>query len=327
MYVNKSLVLLVTLTFLTAAVPAGQRKTPPPTKVEPVTETINGTAITDPYRWLEDQKSPETRAWINAQNEYTRSLLDSFPGRARIHERLEQLTKTDVIASPFERGGKYFVRRRRADQNQFVISVRNGIDGKDEVLIDGNSLSADQTTSANILDVTQDGKLMAYGIREGGQDEVTVRVMNVETRKDLPDTLPSARYSGVSLKNDGSGIYYSRYGSEGPRVFYHAMSGAPGSDQEIFGKGYGQGTIISAGLTDDGKNLSAVVSFGSSADKTEIWVQNLKSGTPLQPIVKDVPARFSSHIAGDTMFVHTNWNAQNGKILAIDLNKPAKENW
>src|SRR5215813_12356239 len=108
MYISKSLVLLVGLTFLTAAVPAGQRKAPPPTKVEPVTETINGTAITDPYRWLEDQKSPETRAWINAQNEYTKSLLDSFPGRSRIHDRLEQLMKIDVIAPPSEHGGKYF---------------------------------------------------------------------------------------------------------------------------------------------------------------------------------------------------------------------------
>lgn len=327
MLLKKTLVAFLVLACLVAAVPAQKRGTPPQTRVQPVTETIHGTTITDPYRWLEDQNSPETRAWINSQNEYTKSLLDSFPGRARIHERLEQLMKIDVIAPPFERGGKYFIRRRRADQNQFVISVRKGIDGKDDVLIDGNTLSQDQTTSANILDVTANGKLMAYGIREGGQDEQSVRVMDVETKKDLPVKLPSARYFGVSLKNDGSGLYYCRFGTEGPRLFYHQMSASDSPDQELFGKGYGPSTIIGVSITDDGKYLSAVVSFGSSADKSEIWVQDLKKGGPLTAIVKDVPARFSPSIAGDTMFVHTNLNAQNGKIMAIDLTRPARENW
>jgi prolyl oligopeptidase len=140
---------------------AQEHKAPPSTRVDNVTETIHGVTITDPYRWLEDQNSPDTRAWINAQNDYTRSMVGSFPGRNRIHQRLEQLMKVEAIDTPFERGGRYFKRSRRADQNQFVIYVRTGLAGKDEVLIDGNTLSADQNTSANLLDVSADGKYMA----------------------------------------------------------------------------------------------------------------------------------------------------------------------
>jgi hypothetical protein len=168
---------------------AQEHKAPPKTETANVAETIHGVTITDPYRWLEDQNSPETRAWIKAQNEYTDSMLGGFAGREKIHQRLEQLMKIDVIGAPFERGGRYFIRKRRADQNQFVIYARNGLNGKDEMLIDGNTLSPDQTSSAAIMDVTQNGKYMAYGIRQGGEDEVAVSIMNVDTRKNFPDRL------------------------------------------------------------------------------------------------------------------------------------------
>ncbi|MFY9608437.1 MAG: prolyl oligopeptidase family serine peptidase [Blastocatellia bacterium] len=306
---------------------AQEHKAPPSTRVNSVTETIHGVTITDPYRWLEDQNSPDTRAWISAQNEYTKSMVGSFIGRDKIHQRLEQLMKVDVIDAPFERGGRYFIKRRRADQNQFVIYVRNGLTGKDEVLIDGNTLSEDQNTSASIMDVTPDGKYMAYATRQGGEDEVSVSIMNVDTRKDLADRLPRARYFGVSLKNNGTGFYYTRFGKEGPRVFYHAMATDPAGDREIFGAGYGPGTIIGSQLSDDGRYLLMVVNFGSSADKSEVWVQDVKAAGPITPIVRDIPARFSPEIAGDQMFMHTNWNAEKGKILSVDLKKPARDNW
>ena len=306
---------------------AQEKKGPPASRVDNVTETIHGVTITDPYRWLEDQASSDTRAWINAQNEYTTSMLSSFAGRDKIHQRLEQLMKIDVIGAPTERGGRYFIRNRRADQNQFVISVRNGLSGKDEVLIDGNTLSADQTTSASIVDITPDGRYMAYGIRQGGEDEVTISIKNVDTKTDLSDKLPRARYAGVSITPDKSGIFYSKFGKEGPRVFYHAMGTDVASDKKIFGDGYGPGTIIGGGLSDDGRYLLLGVSFGSSADKSEVWVQDVKNKGPLVPIVKDIPARFSTAIGGDWLFMQTNWNAENGKILVADLKKPGRENW
>jgi prolyl oligopeptidase len=320
-----ALALLISQTGLSSA--AQEKKAPPSTRVDNVTETIHGVTIADPYRWLEDQNSPDTRAWINAQTEYTRSVLGSFAGRDRIHQRLEQLMKIDVIGEPIERGGRYFIRKRRADQNQFVIYMRNGLSGTDEVLIDGNKLSADQNTSVSILDVTADGKYMAYATRQGGEDEVSVSIMNIDTRKDLADRLPRARYFGVSLKNKATGFYYTRFGKEGPRVYYHAMATDPAGDREIFGAGYGPETIIGSQLSDDGRYLLIGVSFGSSGDKTEVWVQDVKAAGPITPIAKDISARFSPEIAGDQMFMHTNWNAENGKILAVDLKKPARENW
>ena len=125
---------------------AQEHKARPATRVDKVTETLHGVTITDPYRWLEDQNSAETRAWINSQNEYTASRLGSLPFRDRIRERLTQLLKIDTISVPIARGGRYFFSKRRADQNQSVIYVRNGLAGKDEVLIDPNTMSADQTT-------------------------------------------------------------------------------------------------------------------------------------------------------------------------------------
>ncbi|HWO00897.1 MAG TPA: prolyl oligopeptidase family serine peptidase, partial [Blastocatellia bacterium] len=138
---------------------------------------------------------------------------------------------------------------------------------------------------------------------------------------------PRARYSGFSLKADATGFYYTTLGKEGPRVYYHVMETKPGGDRKVFGDGYGPETIIGSTLSDNGRYLLMVVSFGSSADKSEVWVQDLESGGPITPIVKDIPARFSPEIAGDTMFMHTNWNAENGKVLAVDLKKPARENW
>jgi prolyl oligopeptidase len=322
-----SLVVLTLFLYSSISVVAQEHNGPPQTRVEDVVETIHGVTIHDPYRWLEDQNSPETRAWINAQNQYTKSLLDQFPGRQKIHQRLEKLMKIDVIGSPLERGGRYFIRKRSADQNQFVIYVRNGLNGQDQVLIDGNTLSPDQTASANIIDVSADGKLMAYGIRQGGKDEVAISIMNVGTRKDIADHFPTARYFGFSIKPDGSGAYYTRFGKEGPRVFYHAMGTDYATDKEIFGSGYGPGTIIGSNLTDDGHYLLIVVSFGSSSDNNEVWVQDLKANGPITPIVKDIPARFSPQIGGDQMFIQTNWNAENGKMLLVDLKKPARENW
>jgi len=326
----RKIVALLLMTFLFSLAASGgaqQRPGPPPTKVDNVTETINGVTITDPYRWLEDQNSPDTRAWIDGQNAYTKSMLAGFPGRDRIRKRLEELQKIDVMLPPFEKGGRYFIRKRAANQNQFVIYVRNGLTGKDEVLIDGNTLSADQTASATIMDVTPDGKHMAYGIRQGGQDEVTVSIMDVDTRKVLPDKMPSARYFGFSIKPNARGCYYTKFGKDGPRVYYHAMGTDPAGDHEIFGEGYGPGTIIGSNLSDDGRYLLLEVSFGSSADKSEVWIQDVKANGPITPIIKDLPARFSPEIAGDQLFVQTNWNAENGKILAVDLRKPQRENW
>jgi prolyl oligopeptidase len=306
---------------------AQEHKARPTTRVDKVTETLHGVTITDPYRWLEDQNSAETRAWINSQNEYTASMLGSLPFRDRIRERLTQLLKIDTISVPIARGERYFFSKRRADQNQSVIYVRNGLAGKDEVLIDPNTMSADQTTSADIQDISPDGKLLAYGIRQGGEDEVTVSILDVDSRKELPDRLPKGRV-GVSLKPDRSGFYYSLFkNGVGGHVFYHAMGADASRDVEVFGKGYGPQVFVSASVSPDGHYLLCFASYGSAGDKTEVYVQDIANNGPLTTVVNDINAGFSADIAGEHVYLLTNWNAPNRHILEVDLKKPARANW
>jgi prolyl oligopeptidase len=292
-----------------------------------VTETLHGTTITDPYRWLEDKDSPETRAWLKAQNEYTDSMLSAFPGKDRIRQRLTELLKVETIGVPTARGGRYFFTKRSVSQNQPVIYVRNGLNGKDEVLIDPNSMSPDQTTSVGIQDISQDGKVMVYGVRQGGKDEVAVFLLDVDSRKQLADRLPEARYFGISMKPDKSGFYYTRFGQEGSRVHYHAMGADPSKDEQIFGEGYGPGQIISAAVSEDGRWLSLFVSYGSSGDKVDLFVKDLANNGPIKPIVKDINAGFSGEVVGDQLYLSTDWEAPNGRVLAIDLKHPEQDKW
>lgn len=306
---------------------AQEHKAPPTTRVDNVTETLHGVTITDPYRWLEDQNSPETRAWITAQNEYSASVLGSLASRNRIRDRLTQLLKIDTIGIPIARGGRYFFSKRRADQNQSVIYVRNGLSGKDEVLIDPNTMSADQMTSAGIQDISTDGKLLIYGVRQGGEDEVTISILDVDTRKNLADSLPKGRL-GVSLKPDKTGFYYSRFTNNvGGRIYYHRMGSDPASDAEVFGKGYGPQVFVGANVSPDGHYLFLFATHGSAGDKTEIYFQDLRANGPITPLVNDINASFAPNIAGDHLYMVTNWNAPNRHVFDVDLKKPARENW
>ena len=306
---------------------AQEHKPPPMTRIDNVTETLHGVTLTDPYRWLEDQDSPDTRGWIKTQNEYSASVLGAIPFRNRIRERLTQLLKIDTISTPFARGGRYFLTKRRSDQNQSVVYVRNGLNGKDEVLLDPNTMSADQTTSIGIQDISSDGKLLAYAVRQGGEDEVTISLLDVDTRKELADHLPKGRI-GVSLKPDKSGFYYSRFTNNvGGRVYYHAMGTDAAKDIEVFGKGYGPQVFVGANVSPDGHYLFLVASRGSGGDKTELYFQDLKTNRPITRIVNDIDAGFSTDIAGDHLYLLTNWNAPNRHILEVDLKKPERANW
>jgi len=300
---------------------------PPETRRANVVDTVFGVPLPDPYRWLEDQQAPETRGWIDAENAYTQAVIGPLPGRERIQRRLLELLKVETIGMPTNRGGRYFFSRRAADQDLSVLYLRKGLHAADEVLVDPHPMSPDHTTSVQFVDVTPDGKLLAYGVRQGGEDEVTVRLMDVDTRRLLADTLPRARYSGVNITPDKSGIYYAKQTAAGPRVYYHPMGGDPATDKEIFGQGYGPGVGIGVFVTDDGKYMVISVSFGSAARKVELYFQNLLAKTPLTPIVNDVEAQFGGPVAGDHMYLRTNWNAANGKILDVDLKNPARANW
>ena len=211
---------------------------PPPTKAEPVTETIHGVTITDPYRWLEDAKSPATRAWIDSQMKYTEDYLSQVKIRPEVVKRLTELMRVESYGIPVERGNKYFFKKRLAEENQGSIYLREGFEGSDEKLVEASKFSTDQNTSVDIADVSKDGSLLVYDIREGGADEQSVHLLDVKTRRELPDVLPSARYAGVSLSPDEKGLYYAKFEPTGSLVFYHQLGTSVSTDQMIFGKSF-----------------------------------------------------------------------------------------
>ena len=307
---------------------------PPKTRRDNVRELLHGVKLVDPYRWLEDQNSPETRAWITAQNEYSQPILRSLPGVQQRRQRLTELLKIDVIRTPRERNGRYFFSKRLAGQELFVIYMRKGLKGEDQVLIDPHPMSSDRTTSVNLLEVSRDGSLLAYGVRQSGEDEIAIKLLDVEAKKELPDRLPKARYFGVAMKPDNSGFYYTRFGADGPRVYLHKMGTESANDREIFGSGYGPDKIIWAALSEDGRHLLIHVAHGSSESRTEIYYQEIiQNGQdaaeqgPILPVVNDIDARFLGEIGGNQIFLHTNWKAPNGRVLAVELENPARERW
>ena len=308
---------------------ANSTSTPPapPTRRGDVVDDYHGVKVPDPYRWLEDQNSPETRAWIKAEDDRTRSVLDGLPGRDAIRRRLTALMNVDVIGVPREEAGRYFFSRRKVGQDLPVLYVRQGLEGQDRVLIDPHPLSADHSTSVTLQDVSKDGKLIAYGIRLGGKDEESIHLKDVDSGQDLADVLPEANYYGVALKPDKTGFYYARRQASGPRVFYHAIGGDPAKDPPVFGDDLGLGDIAFARVSDDGRYLLIDVLHGSAAEKTELYLQDLAAGTPVRPVVNDITARFSGDLAGDRLYIQTNWNAPNGRVFVTDLATPTRDHW
>ncbi len=172
---------------------------PPATRMDNVTDDYFGTKVTDPFRWLEDQKSPETRAWIDKQNTYTNSILSKLPGREALRARLSALYKVDSIGMPIEHGGRYFFTKRAATEDQAKLYVRQGATGKDDVLVDPLPLTADHTASVRFDAISSDGSMIAYAVQLGGADESTPHFMDAATHRELPDKFPLARYSGLDF--------------------------------------------------------------------------------------------------------------------------------
>jgi prolyl oligopeptidase len=306
---------------------AAEPSKPPATRRDPVVETLHGVEVADPYRWLEDQDAPPTREWIAAENAYTDSVLEPLPGRDGIRRRLTELIKIDTVSVPFVRGGQVFFSKRKADQDLFVLYVRPRADAPDEVLLDPHGLSPDHSISVSFEDVSIDGRLIAYGVRNGGQDEVVVHFMDVDTRRERTDTLPRARYEGVAVTADKSAVYYCRQTDQGPRVFRHVMGADVAKDEEVFGKGYGPEKYIELAISGDGRWLKMEAQHGATGTKVDVYVQDLRKGAPVVTVVNDIDAGFTGAIAGDRLYLLTNWKAPRFRVLAVDLGDPRRERW
>jgi prolyl oligopeptidase len=321
-YLPASLFLIVSLCSAQAKDPA-----PPVARQDNVKEMIHGVEIVDPYRWLEDQDSPETRKWIDAENAYTYSILKHLPMEQRAYKQIFTLLNHDSIGSPSYENGWYFFFKRAAGQDLGQVYRRHGPKGEDERLLDPLPMSPDHTTSIATFVATQDARLLLYNVRHGGEDETEVHIMDLEKRHDLPDVLPRELYLGFAWKKDGSGFYYSRSDRQsGKRIYYHKLGTDAAKDEIVFGKGYGPDTWVNPVMSRDGRYLLAVVSKGWAHD--EIYIKDLSAkSADFQPLITSIDAHFNLHFAGDALYVGTDWNAPNYKILRIGLRNPAREKW
>ena len=299
---------------------------PPPTERREVVETLHGVEVRDPYRWLEDQEAPETRAWIESQNAYADTLLQPLPRRDEVETLVAAVLKVNAIGLPNERGGRYFYSRRGADEDLSVLYVREGIDGEDRILIDPHLMSPDHTVSVSYLDISRDGQLVIYAVRDGGVDEVSIHLRDVDTGKDLDDSLPAARYGQVNLIPDKTGFYYERYGDVTPRVMFHALGSDPTADIQLFGDGYDLHHIPVSLLSDDGRWLLVHVIEGASGP-TEIHLKDLTTEAPFATVIKDGVTESWAEFAGDQLVITTNLDAPNKRVMVADPANPSVDHW
>jgi len=301
--------------------------TPPPARQDNVHDNIHGVDIVDPYRWLEDQESPETRAWIEAQNAYTHSMLDKLPMLGSVSRRMDELIRQDSVSGGYQQGGYYFFYRKQADQDLWSVYRRKIGSTKDELLLDPHTLSPDHTTSVGLHGMTRDAKLALYEVRHGGEDEAEIHVLDMENHKDLPDVLPRENYSGTQWKKDKSGFFYGVYHrNSGSRIFFHSLGTDHKQDPEIFGSGFAVDDWISPLVSEDGRYLLAIVWTGWS--KSQVFLKDLtQPDSKFVPLITGIEALFNVQFAGDFLIVKTNWKAPNGRIFRIDLKHSAQEQW
>ncbi|MGA3162513.1 MAG: prolyl oligopeptidase family serine peptidase [Terracidiphilus sp.] len=299
---------------------------PPPPSAEsiPIVDDYFGTKIVDNYRWLEDANSPQTRAFIDAQNAYTAGYLKQASIRPRLVEGLKALERVSRWTLPIERRGNYFFSKRLAGEEQASIYVRRGWTGKDEKLVDPAVLSRDPNTSVSLADVSRDGALVAYELRQGGADEAAIHVFDVRTGKTLEDELPSARYSSVSFAPDSASLYYARIDKAETLLYRHRLGKHQDSDtlllgREFHGEKLGPDDLFSAEVTDDGRYLAVEIDRGVPPKRVDIVFRDLtKPDSPFEVLVWGIDSRFETIYAKGAWYVKTDYKAPKGRILQAD---------
>ena len=311
--------------------PAG----PPKTEKRPLEETIQGVKIVDNYRWLEDGNSPDTQKWVAEEMAYTQSVLDPLPGRDAIHKRLTELLSIGSITQP-EIGGKYyFYTRREGMQNQPVLYVREGVEGKDRVLLDPNQLAADGTIALDWYHASENGKYLAYGTSPSGSEMSTLHILETKTGKLLPDTIERTRACSIAWMHDNSGFFYTRYPKKGDvpegqemynrHVFYHDLGTDPDTDTPIFGEGRDPEDWPSVSLDNDGRLLLISVSQGWT--KTELFLMDLKAGTPPTRITTGKNFLYSGSVYNGRLYIVTNEDAPRYRMFMAEAGNYERDDW
>lgn len=309
----------------------------PETKQVDTIDTYFGENIKDPYRWLEDDMSEETGAWVKSQNEVTFGYLDNIPYRKELKNRLEKMWNYEKLGAPFTEGDYTYFYKNDGLQNQYVIYRKKGDEGAEEVFLDPNTFNEDGTISLGGLSFSEDGKVAAYAISEGGSDWRKIITMNTETKEIIGDTLIDVKFSGMSwYKNEG--FYYSSYdkpkGSElsaktdQHKVYYHKLGTPQKEDQLVYG-----GTdaekhrYIYGNVTNDNRYL--LVSPRVSTSGNKLLIKDLtKPNSPFVTILDHTDSdTYVIDNIGSKLYLVTNLNAPNQKIVTVDASNPTPENW
>jgi len=307
-------------------------------KVDTVTNYF-GTDVKDPYRWLEDDRSEETSAWVESQNEVTYGYLDKIPFREELKERLTSIWNYEKVGAPFKEGDYTYFRKNDGLQNQFVIyRYKTGENPSTAtIFLDPNTFKEDGTISLGNVSFSKNGKIAAYSISEGGSDWRKVLVMNTETKKIIEDSIIDVKFSGISWR-ENDGFYYSSYdkpeGSElsaktdQHKLYYHKLGTSQKDDELIFGGTEAEKhRYIGGYMTEDDQYLVITAQISTSGNK--LYIKDLKKlNSELITILNHTES--TSYImknVGSKLFIVTNLNAPNQKIVTVDMSNPAPENW
>ncbi len=330
------LVLLSVVLAFAACQKSAAKLTYPVTKKVDQADDYFGTKVADPYRWLEDDNAEDVKAWVQAENAVTFGYLDKIPFRPKIKARLNEIYNYPRYSSPFRAGENYFFYKNDGLQNQSVCYVQKGLDGTPEVFFDPNALSPDGTIRIGVIGHSTDDKYLAISRGEAGSDWSEIRVMEIATKTELPDRIMWNKFSGAAWKGDG--FYYSGYNKPAPgeelkaknefqKVFYHKLGDPQEKDVLVWEDKEHPLRYVGAETTEDEKWLILGVSEGTSG--SEVYVKDLtKKDAPFVMLVKGFEFDASPlDVVEGRFLVHTNVDAPNFRVVAIDPKNPARENW
>ena len=328
----------------TSAVPApAQTLQYPAARKSDVVDDYHGTRVPDPYRWLEDPDSPESRAWIEAQNRLTAAYLAEIPARATIRQRLTKLWNYPKYGAPFRKAGRYFFLKNDGLQNQSVLYKQASLEATPETLLDPNVLSEDGTVALSTLAVSDSGRLLAYGTAASGSDWEEFRVRDVVTARDLPDHLKWIKFSGASWTKDGAGFFYSRYPeptdkaltdvNRFQRLYYHRLGTDQAQDLLVYERPDQPDWGMNAEVTDDGRYAVLTVWLGTDR-RNRVYFRDLKG--PRHPKITGEVVRllddFDASYAfvgndGPVFYFLTDLDAPRKRVIAIDTRHPERGRW
>ena len=297
---------------------------PPAVETHPVTDDYFGTKIVDPYRWLEDAHSADTRDFIEAENAYTARYFKQARIRPDVVSDLDALEHVSRWSTPIERNGALYFMKRIAGEDQSSIYIRRTYTDKDVRLIDPAQLSRDPNTSVTLSAVSRDGQLIAYGVRSGGADETTLHIFSLKTGKSLEDELPAALYRSVVFTPDNSGIYYTVQKRAGTLLYEHKLGERPSRDTLLFGREFrgeplGPIDLFTASITEDQHYLVVTITRGVPARRVDIVIRDLtQPNAYFEILVWGENSRFSAIRASNAWYVRTDFGAPNYRILKAD---------